>query len=167
LTDIRETYRLFTCHLTHWSPEHLAWDLGVFVVLGTICERMSRPRFIVCLISAAVVIVLSIAVLQPGLYRGLSGIDSALLAWLAVSLLRRDHGWPRWFAAALLAAFLAKSGCELTMGRSLFVDSHAGGFVPAPVAHLAGAAVGAVSGMGPFPSPSTVRTWNSPRARYN
>src|SRR5690606_30745606 len=36
---VAEPMRIFTGHLCHWSWNHLAWDLGMFVILGAIVER--------------------------------------------------------------------------------------------------------------------------------
>jgi hypothetical protein len=82
-------------------------------------------------------------------YRGLSGVDSALLTLLAVGLLRDGlrPGGRRAVAAAsaaVLLGFGAKLLYELASGAALFVDAGAAGFVPVPVAHAAGAAVGAL-----------------------
>ena len=82
-------------------------------------------------------------------YRGLSGIDSALLALLAVGVLRDAlrPGGRRAVAvacAAVMLGFGAKLAYELATGAALFVDAEAAGFVPVPVAHAVGAAVGGV-----------------------
>ena len=44
--------------------------------------------------------------------------------------------------AVLLAALAGKIALELFGGEALFVDAGRAGFSPAPLAHLAGAAVG-------------------------
>jgi rhomboid family GlyGly-CTERM serine protease len=142
--------RLFTCHATHWTGNHLGWDVAAFLVLGATCEQASRSRFAACLLLSAFLIPFSLYVLQPGLllYRGLSGIDSALFVLLAVSLLRDrsfNLGTSGWFAVAVaLAAFVAKGVFECATGRNVFVS--AAGFVPVPLAHLVGAVAGAVVG---------------------
>ncbi len=146
-------WRLLSAQLAHWNAEHLFWDAIVFAALGALCEATDRRRFVLCALSAAVAIAALVWFAQPQLtsYRGLSGIDSALFGLLAATLLR-EH-WSRrnwcWVAvtAALAIGFLAKVGLELTTGRTFFVDTAAAGFVAIPLAHAAGALVGALAGL--------------------
>jgi rhomboid family GlyGly-CTERM serine protease len=148
-------YNLFTCHLTHWSLDHMLWDVAVFAVLGLICELRMRDRFLGCLLIAAVAIPLAIHVFQPDLqtYRGLSGIDSALFALLATSLLQdkiREHNWTAAASIATLClAFIAKIIIEYATGATLFVNAPSSGFVPVPLAHLVGACAGVVASLYP------------------
>lgn len=85
-----EWWRLITGHLTHWNGEHLFWDAAMFVVLGAILERRSRRHFVACLIASTIAISATVWLLHPELerYRGLSGVDTALFAMVAVDLLR-------------------------------------------------------------------------------
>ncbi len=146
-------WRLLSGHLTHWNGEHLLWDVGAFVLLGVLCERLDRRRFAVCMLASAIVIPLVVWLASPEIlvYRGLSGIDSALFVLLAVTVLRAEwasRDW-RWVfgAAALLVAFAVKTGFEQMTGRAVFVDSVAAGFIAVPAAHTAGASVGVVVGL--------------------
>ena len=150
-----EAWRYVTAHWAHFSGGHLAWSLLAFVVLGVLCERCSRTRFLACTAASALAVSLAVWAFEPSLrtYRGLSGIDSGLFVLLAVSMLRenlsvRAGGWQLWCAAAVaaLAAFAGKVACEWVTGRAVFVDDTVGGFVPVPLAHAAGAVVGAVTG---------------------
>ena len=144
-------WRLITGHWPHWSAQHLWWDAVVFLVLSIICERRGRLRYLACVVASALSISLVLYLTQTGAmtYRGLPGIDSALFVLLLGLIVREQfaaRGWA-WIAAALLlfAAFLAKLGYELTTGATVFVDNTAGGFVPLPLAHAIGAAVGLLS----------------------
>ncbi|NOG55677.1 MAG: rhombosortase [Planctomycetes bacterium] len=154
-------WRLITCHLSHWSLDHLVWDLAVFVILGTILEMQNRRRYYVTLLISAIVIPLAVWWLRPdlGTYRGLSGIDSALFVLLALPMLcpatntrnTQPMQWPiaRWILPVLsgmaLVLFLGKCGYEAVAGTTLFVDSVSSGFIPSPESHIAGAvAAGAV-----------------------
>jgi hypothetical protein len=75
----------------------------------------------------------------------MSGLDAVLFALLSVDLLMGTTLYAvRAACAAILLCFLAKLDFELMSGRSFFVDSAAAGFVPVPLAHAVGAAVGAV-----------------------
>ena len=89
-----ELWRLLTGHFVHWSPAHLAWDVGTFLVLGAACEARSRQRFLACLAGSAIAIPAVVWFWLPELQRcaGLSGIDSALFALLGAELVRERRG---------------------------------------------------------------------------
>lgn len=142
-----QAWQILTCHLTHWSREHLFWDLTTFLALGAICETLNRRQFVVTLSLSAIAIPLTTIYFHPHLstYRGLSGIDSALFVLLACLVGSIGYQQRDWFLVGLgLAAwvvFAAKSGYELATGNTLFVES-SGDFVALPIAHLVGAAAG-------------------------
>jgi rhomboid family GlyGly-CTERM serine protease len=138
--------KLLTCHLLHWSWNHLIWDLAVFLVAGFICEPRWNRQFLLVLATAGLVIPLTVGVGHPQLmcYRGLSGIDSALFALAAGMVFLEEarlRHWPTATAAALviLGQFL-KILAEHSAGHTLFVNDS--GFTPIPLAHLAGALAG-------------------------
>jgi len=142
-----ELWRLFTGHLTHFSADHLKWDLAVFVALGSLVELRSRRHFIGCVAGSALLISLGVCWLQPQFvnYRGLSGIDSALFGYIALDILKLAraegrHG-PAIAAVVAMTLFLAKIVFELVTGRAFFVESDTA-FIPVPLAHLIGALVG-------------------------
>lgn len=140
-------YRGITGHATHWSLDHLVWDVLAFAALGSVCEMMSRKKFFLCLLLAALLIPLGVWFWLPQMnfYRGLSGLDSALFALLAMEIGRRDLRERNWFRvgaiAALAAAFTGKLAVEFFGGDALFVQNMEGA-VPVPLAHLIGATVG-------------------------
>jgi rhomboid family GlyGly-CTERM serine protease len=141
-------WRVLTGHITHWTAEHLFWDAAMFLALGIMLERSGRGRFVACLLASALAISAGVWFLQPELatYRGLSGLDTALFAMLAVELIgvsrrRRDLLVP----VLLLAGLSGKLAFELTTGATVFVNSGEA-FVPVPVAHSIGALVGAALG---------------------
>lgn len=151
-----QLYRPLTCHLTHWSANHLGWSALAFAVLGAACERRGRGRFAACVLGSALAVPVALRLLQPAVatYRGLSGIDSGLFVLLATLLLReriasRTRGRRGWAVAivAVLAAFVGKVAFEFATGSAVFADNAAGGFVPVPLAHLAGAAAGLLAGL--------------------
>ena len=133
-------YRLITGHLTHFGVSHLVWDVAVLLGLGVVCG-LREPRKTCWAIAASMLLIpLTLLWLQPDLmiYRGLSGIDSALFGLLLVLLAKQQK---KGFAGVLLlalAAFIAKLGYEIATGHALFVDSQAAGFSPVPLAHLVG-----------------------------
>jgi rhomboid family GlyGly-CTERM serine protease len=151
-----QAWRLLTGHWAHWSWGHVAWDLLAFVALGVACERLSPGRFLACVAGSALLVSLVVWWLLPGMerYRGLSGIDSALLVLLAVSVMQQETG-SRWLVpgAWALVGFLAKVTYESVGGHALFVPD--GDAAVVPLAHLAGAAIGLGVGLTARPiSPS-------------
>jgi rhomboid family GlyGly-CTERM serine protease len=149
-----ELWRLITGHWTHWSGEHLGWDLLVFAVVGGALElRGRRNAFLTCTVLSALLISGGVWVLRPGMveYRGLSGIDCALVTLAAVDFLRqaiRERQWGLSLAlAGLLAGYLGKVTFEFATGQTLFVDSGQGLFVPVPLAHVLGGGLGIALGL--------------------
>jgi rhomboid family GlyGly-CTERM serine protease len=143
-----ELWRLLTGHFVHWSPGHLTWDVGTFLVLGAACEVRSRRRFLACLAGSALAIPIAVWLWLPELrlYAGLSGIDSALFALLGTELVseqwRRHSPAALGIALALCLAFALKIGFEMTNGGTVFVGDLAPGIAPVPRAHLVGAGIG-------------------------
>src|SRR5207249_2964463 len=72
----------------HYGFDHFFWDVLAFGCLGAACERRSRGRFLVCVVASALTISLSVWFGLSGMsaYRGLSGVDSALLVLLFMEL---------------------------------------------------------------------------------
>jgi hypothetical protein len=144
-----------TGHLTHWSWNHLRWDLGAFAILSWLSLRLTPLRYAPCLLAAAVLIPLEVRLFQAALdcYRGLSGLDCALFGLVIAALWHQPSGGRGWSAAhglALLGGciFLAKTGFELVTGGTLFVEAGAAaGFVPVVSAHLTGFLCGLATGL--------------------
>jgi rhomboid family GlyGly-CTERM serine protease len=130
-----EVWRLVTGHLTHWSPDHLLWNVVAFVTLGFVCERRRGLYGAVLLASAlSVSLVLLIVCPEVTAYRGLSAVASALWFWAAMIIAER-----RLTASfVLFALFFGKVLIELSTGTSIF----ASGFTVLPSVHLIGAAAG-------------------------
>jgi hypothetical protein len=93
-------------------------------------------------------------------YRGLSGLDTALFAFLAASIYQdaRTFGDRALGAVAkwALAGLVVKTAYEVLTGDTLFVDSDAAGFIPLPTVHAVGAAVGLLIAVAPH-LPGTIR----------
>lgn len=144
-----EIWRVVSGHLTHWNGDHLCWDVLMFAVLGALVERTSRASFLATTVLSALAISAALWFLQPAqaLYRGLSGIDSALFVFQAIWLAREALSEKRFAASVLpimaLAGFVGKVGYEYASGCTMFVDSMAAGFEPLPLAHVIGGLVGA------------------------
>ena len=119
-----EIWRVATCHWTHWSLDHIVWDLLAFALLVALCWRVCPERVPAALSISSVLIPVAVWFAIPGMveYRGLSGLDSSLFLLLAVTLLRREiaaRNWKlvAWFGLSILA-FLGKIGFEVSTGSS-------------------------------------------------
>jgi rhomboid family GlyGly-CTERM serine protease len=148
-----QVWRAITCHLAHCNGDHLFWDATMFALLGVICERRGRVAWLTCCVVSSLSITWALLTLQPGieLYRGLSGIDTALFVLLAVGVSAE-----RWAVrdrrsmvaiGALLVGLISKTTYEAATGATLFVDNSAAGFVAVPLAHLVGALTGGMIGV--------------------
>lgn len=142
-----EVWRTLTGHITHWNADHLFWDLSMFALLGYLCERRDRRKFVICLALSAIAIPVAIWTIQPEMttYRGLSGIDTAVFVLLAIQLLIEKWRSGDWLLAgmisALMVGLIGKIVLELITGATAFVDHQAAGFTPLPLAHIVGAIV--------------------------
>ena len=148
-----ELWRLVTSHYVHWSGDHLFWDTLALGILGWLCERDGVRPFLRCVAVSAVLIPLALCFAAPQMatYRGLSGIDSALFALLAVRVGRQSLSEKDWLklsiAGIISGGFAAKVGFEYVTGATLFVDSTAAAMTPVPLAHVVGGLVGIVCGL--------------------
>ncbi|MEO7412333.1 MAG: rhombosortase [Opitutaceae bacterium] len=137
-----EIWRWLTGHLTHFESNHLTWDLGVLLLLGSTAERESHRRFVRTVLWSAAAISAAVWWWQPHLqhYRGLSGVDSALFGLVAGALLRRGNVFNAFVGTAALLGIGGKSVFEIATGATVFAAGTA--YVPVPLAHLIGLAVG-------------------------
>lgn len=131
------------------------------LVIPSLCMALSW-----CEIPLAVWLVLP----EITIYRGLSGIDSALFILLALTVVREQHKQQEWVllagVIAVLGGFVAKITYEMITGETVFVDS-AGVMTPVPLAHIVGAITGALAWMMPTSLAWTPRQVNfhPPRAQ--
>jgi len=148
-----EVWRALTGHLVHWSGDQLLWDGLALGFLGWLCERESRASFLRCFVLSALLISLTLWFAAPWMttYRGLSGVDSALFALVAVRLAREAVANQKWNQLTLVAivavGFALKLAYEFASGATLFVDSTGGGMTPVPLAHVVGALLGVTCGL--------------------
>lgn len=151
-----EWTRLITGHLTHWNADHLLWDAATFFALGVVCLGRRPLLTLACLFLSSFAISATFLTVHPDLptYRGLSGLDTALFTFLAMSIYQdaRAAGDRALGAVAkwALAGLAAKTAYEVITGDTLFVDSAAAGFVPLATVHAAGAAVGLLVAVAPY-----------------
>jgi rhomboid family GlyGly-CTERM serine protease len=166
-----ELWRILTGHFTHFTNAHLMWDVAAFAILSIMVAGRSMARWIACMIGAAITISLAVLLLQPEVtvYRGLSGLDSALFVTAAVMLLQ--EGWQQkrhfltGFSLLALAAFSAKTLFELTTGNVLFVQDLGEGVSPLPLAHIIGAGWGLTAALCPLSFPGAHS--HTPRLQQN
>lgn len=144
-----QIWRLLTCHLTHWSASHEFWSVGAFAVLGLLGELCDRRAFVSCCIGAALACSISLLLFWPDIqiFRGMSGVGSALFTWLVVLKLRTSGGQKRFstfraLLVMLLIGFIAKVTWEALTHHSLFVSGDGTAFVSLPGVHAIGGAVG-------------------------
>jgi hypothetical protein len=141
-----------TAHLCHWSWNHLAWDVAVFAILSVLALRLAASRYAICLIISSALIVLEVQCCQHSLiaYRGLSGIDCALVGLIVAALWRmKSSASSKFLAFTATLGFVAKSLYELTTDSTIFVDHSqtSAQFVPVVSAHLVGFTTGLIVGL--------------------
>lgn len=141
---IRSAWQLFTGHLIHWNANHLIWDIAVFGTVGSLVEMRSRSDWLGLCLASAVAISISFLVWVPDLqfYRGLSGIDMALVGFWMCSQLRESPRKLRWMWRVGLMLVIAKPLIEIILGQALFVSDLGTGVRNVPLAHLVGVSVG-------------------------
>jgi rhomboid family GlyGly-CTERM serine protease len=137
-----QLWRIATGSVVHFSASHLAFDLLVVVVAGSLLERSGRALLPV-LLASAIAVGTAVLAFAPeiGKYGGLSGVAYAVVMLLGLDGLRTS-GLTRWAAIATLLLLAAKLWWEMGSGVFLLVSETGVGFEPVPVAHVAGAVAG-------------------------
>ncbi len=159
-------WRVFTAHVTHWSTDHLFWDVLMFVVLGTLVEAQSRWRLGGLCLASAFSISCVAWFTRPlfSTYRGLSGVDTALFVYLACRLLLdaiRHRNWRSGLVPGmLLVAVSVKLLFESVTSSTLFVNHEASEFTVFSEAHLLGLLVGILAALFTFSPGCEVRAAN-------
>lgn len=141
-----EPWRLWTGHLAHGTPSHLAWSVVTFLLLGWRVEPLMGRRYPVFLAASATVVGAAVLWLLPGMgrYCGISGLDTALYAYLMLAdgarAWREQDRLLLGLAAGCAAALVLKIGYEYATGQMLFATAQ--GMTPVPTAHLIGSLAG-------------------------
>jgi rhomboid family GlyGly-CTERM serine protease len=139
-------WRLLTGNFVHYGWLHLAANVGAFAVLGWLAVgRASRAVWVVPLSAVAVGLGIQLWAGGTATYRGVSGVDCALLAWLLVTTAFQDGGWKAvaWLGALLLVA--AKSVYEAVTGQVLLPTSAPPGVEVVNITHVVGLGIGALA----------------------
>src|SRR4051794_17259763 len=107
-----EVWRLLSGQMVHWTARMAAFDLGMLLGLGIWLEvRGDRRLVAVPLALGGGLPALAVHALSPDLlvYRGSSGVASALFVRAAVRLAEAPEPLPRALAVTAVAFFLAKA----------------------------------------------------------
>jgi rhomboid family GlyGly-CTERM serine protease len=141
----REPWRWWTAAWVHWSPRHLAANLGATAVVGALGVVAALPARVALAWAAAWPLTQLGLLVQPALtrYGGLSGVLHAGVAAAALTLVWRERGRRRAVGAAVAAGLLVKLIGESPWAAPL---RHPTGwdFAVAPLAHATGAVAGAL-----------------------
>ena len=103
-------WRLVTGHMVHWGWRHLAGDISALILLCWATELRGGWKMILTALAGAVVIALAIMIFDPGtaVYRGMSGVNYGLLAWVVMARMAASSGRTAACYATLLAALAVK-----------------------------------------------------------
>ncbi|MFY9822023.1 MAG: rhomboid family intramembrane serine protease [Thermoanaerobaculia bacterium] len=143
-----EAWRLLTGQLVHWTPRMAAFDIGMLLGLGAWLEaREDRGLMITGLALGGGLTALAVHTLSPGLqvYRGGSGVASALFVLAAVRIAESPDPRLRTLATAAVALFLGKAAFEAFAGQTLFAGPLPQGVHVVPLVHLLGGLGGLVT----------------------
>ena len=145
-----EVWRLFTGNWVHADGSHLVFDVVAFAATAAMAERLNRWWTIGCIVVSSLFITGIVHASLPALstYRGLSGVDAALYAFVvttwAIQATEKKDRRALAVAGLLMSAIFVKFVYELTTGQAVFVNQVTTGTVVVPLAHCAGALVGSV-----------------------
>jgi rhomboid family GlyGly-CTERM serine protease len=144
-----ELWRLLTGQMTHWTARMAAVDLAVLLALGVWLEMGGRRRAVALALGiGALLTAAGVELLLPGLgvYRGSSGLASALFVLAALEAMRPPARLPsRAMAAGALLLFAAKVTWETAGGHPLFAGGLPAEVAPVPLVHLLGGLGGALA----------------------
>ncbi|MFC1679505.1 rhombosortase [Elusimicrobiota bacterium] len=141
-----EPWRVWTGHLAHGNLSHLGWSVITFLILGVRVEPIMGRRYPLFLAGSATVVGAAVLWLLPdvGRYCGISGLDTALYAYLMLA--DGARGWRERdrilmsLTVACAVALVVKIGYEYATGQMLFATAQ--GMTPVPTAHVIGSLAG-------------------------
>lgn len=143
----REAWRLLTGQMVHWTPRMAFFDLGMLLGLGAWLEIRGDRRLAAAALALGAVLTAVAVHLSPDLlvYRGSSGMASALFVLAALRIAGSPDPWTRALAFSAVALFLAKAAFESIAGQTLFAGELPEGVRVVPLVHLLGGLAGAVA----------------------
>jgi rhomboid family GlyGly-CTERM serine protease len=144
-----QLWRLWTAHVLHFGWSHLCWNLLVFIIAAGWIERLSRRALLGLILLSPPIISGGLLISCPSLaiYAGLSGMDTALIAFLGISSLRQKANRT---GLVLLGILLMKIGAEFVSDSSLFAGFNDPGIQSVPLSHLVGMLAGILVGIMPM-----------------
>jgi hypothetical protein len=139
-----EVWRLLTGQLIHWTPRMALFDLGMLLGLGAWLEIRGDRRLAAVSLALGAVLTAVAVHLSPDLflYRGSSGLASALFVLTAFRIAGSPDPWTRALAVSAVALFLAKAAFESLAGQTLFAGPLPDGVRVVPLVHLLGGLAG-------------------------
>lgn len=141
-------WRLLTCSLPHWSWAHLAGDAAVFAALWWLGQSRSRWMLVTALTSAvAVGIAVYVGAGDMDAYRGMSGVNYALLSYVLITLAAGAQGISKIGYLGVVAAMVVKTTYEVGTGGSLFATGLPAAIEVVGVSHAAGIVVGTLGAL--------------------
>jgi len=156
-----QSWRWISGQLVHWTARMALVDLGMLTALGFWLERRSRPLLAATLVAAAGLVAGGLQLLAGDVevYRGSSGLATALFAVVALDLLcDRSRGWiRRSLGGVALLLLAAKTVWEATGGTALAAGPLPESVSVTPVVHLMGGVAGLV----------TFAIWSPARRRFS
>jgi hypothetical protein len=141
----REGWRLLTGQMVHWTPRMALFDLGMLLGLGAWLEVLGDRRLAAAALALGAVFTAVAVHLSPDLliYRGSSGMASALFVLAAFRIASSPEPWTRALAVSAVVLFLAKAAFESLAGQTLFAGDLPEGVRVVPLVHLLGGLAGA------------------------
>jgi len=139
-----EWWRLLSGQLVHWNARMAVLDLGVVVLLGLWAEStVPRVTRAVLLVGWAVIGAgIHVWALGLQIYRGASGLASALFVLVALVIASKPGPWQvRMLALVALVLLALKLSVEVWTGTAVFAGPLPEGVQVTPLAHLLGGGV--------------------------
>ncbi len=143
-----------TAQAVHWSSRMAIADLGATFLLGSVLETRSRRLLLIVLMTGLLLVGAGMHLRAPGVavYRGASGVASALFVALAIDVVLEPAAGGagpgrlrRPIAGIAIALFSMKVVVEMATGNALFAGDLGPGTRVLPLAHLLGAVAGSVT----------------------
>ena len=137
---IGQHWRLVTGHMVHWGWKHLAGDISALMLLCWAISPRGGWKVILAALGGAVAISLAIMIVAPStlIYRGMSGVNYGLLAWVVLARLAASPRRAAACYAALLAALAVKVGLDLAVPGLISNVGLPEGIALTGIAHVAG-----------------------------
>ncbi|MBN2144140.1 MAG: rhomboid family intramembrane serine protease [Candidatus Aureabacteria bacterium] len=135
---VGQIWRLWTCHLDHFTLRQFFTGVIPFVIAGTIIEKKKFPFFISLYFVSATFISAVVFFFYHNVqyYSGLSGVTMATVVFLCLHSFKEESSW-RWLYVMILLGTLTIIGLELAHGQSFAAMENEPHFL-VPSVHLTG-----------------------------